>query len=117
MLDRFGSPQGVKKTGRGTCEGKILSQEKGGGGFGYDPLFVKHEYSKSFAELEESVKNRISHRRKAFDKILPSIESLIEVERMYFLIDGYNLLFRLHRIEKISPVSTPNDYPLPAKRV
>jgi len=73
------SPQGVKKVTRGTCEGKILLQEKGGGGFGYDPLFVKHEYSKSFAELEESVKNRISHRRKAFDKILPSIESLVEI--------------------------------------
>ena len=72
------SPQGVKKTGRGTCEGKILMQERGGGGFGYDPLFVKHEYSKSFAELEESVKNRISHRRKAFDKILPTLESLVE---------------------------------------
>ena len=71
------SPQGVKKTGRGTCEGKILMQERGGGGFGYDPLFVKHEYSKSFAELEESVKNRISHRRKAFDKILPTLESLV----------------------------------------
>jgi XTP/dITP diphosphohydrolase len=72
------SPQGVKKIGRGTCEGQILLQEKGGGGFGYDPLFVKHEYSKSFAELEESVKNRISHRRKAFDKILPSLESLVQ---------------------------------------
>ncbi len=72
------SPQGVKRAGRGTCEGKILMQERGGGGFGYDPLFVKHEYSKSFAELEESVKNRISHRRKAFDKILPALESLVE---------------------------------------
>jgi XTP/dITP diphosphohydrolase len=72
------SPQGVKKIGRGTCEGKILMQERGGGGFGYDPLFVKHEYSKSFAELEESIKNRVSHRRKAFDKILASIEALVE---------------------------------------
>ncbi len=72
------SPQGtVKKSVRGTCEGKILVAERGGGGFGYDPLFVKHEYSKSFAELEESVKNRISHRRKAFDKILGSLESLL----------------------------------------
>ncbi|MBF8262469.1 MAG: hamA [Parachlamydiales bacterium] len=71
------SPQGVKKAVRGLCEGKVLTQERGGGGFGYDPLFVKHEYNKSFAELEESVKNRISHRRKAFDKIMPTIESLV----------------------------------------
>lgn len=70
------SPQGVRKSVRGTCEGKILAAEKGGGGFGYDPLFVKHEYSKTFAELEESVKNRISHRRKAFDKILGLLESI-----------------------------------------
>jgi XTP/dITP diphosphohydrolase len=73
------SPGGaIRKVVRGTCEGKILLQERGGGGFGYDPLFVKHEYNKSFAELEESIKNRISHRRKAFDKLLPAIESLIQ---------------------------------------
>jgi XTP/dITP diphosphohydrolase len=72
------SPQGVvKKSVRGTCEGKLLMQERGGGGFGYDPLFVKHEYNKTYAELEESVKNRISHRRKAFEKIRGSLESLI----------------------------------------
>ena len=70
------SQQGVVKITRGTCEGKILMQERGGSGFGYDPLFVKHEYSQSVAELEESVKNRISHRRKAFDKILTSLELL-----------------------------------------
>jgi XTP/dITP diphosphohydrolase len=71
------SPSGIKKCTRGTCEGMLLSQERGGGGFGYDPLFVKHGYNKSFAELEESTKNRISHRRKALDKILLSIESLL----------------------------------------
>lgn len=70
------SPDGVKKSSRGTCEGKILAQERGRGGFGYDPLFVKHEYSKTFAELEESVKNRISHRRKAFDKIIGTLEAI-----------------------------------------
>ena len=70
------SRQGIVKAAKGSCEGKILMQEKGGSGFGYDSLFVKHEYSKSFAELEESVKNRISHRRKAFDKLASALESL-----------------------------------------
>lgn len=70
------SPEGVKKTASGICEGSILKEEKGSSGFGYDPLFVKHEYSKTFAQLEESVKNRISHRRKALDKILFLLESL-----------------------------------------
>ncbi|MBX7066990.1 MAG: XTP/dITP diphosphatase [Parachlamydiales bacterium] len=72
------SPQGIKKCVRGTCEGLLLAKERGGSGFGYDPLFVKHGYSKTFAEIGESVKNRISHRRKALDKILPSLESLME---------------------------------------
>ncbi len=70
------SPEGLKKCSRGTCEGKLLTFERGNGGFGYDSLFLKHEYNKTFAELSESVKNRVSHRRKAFDKINPSLESI-----------------------------------------
>ena len=71
------SPMGVKKCVRGTCEGHLLTKDRGGSGFGYDPLFIKDSYSKTFAELGESVKNRISHRRKALDKIMFSLESLI----------------------------------------
>ncbi len=71
------SPSALKKSVKGTCEGAILPKERGRSGFGYDSLFVKHGYSKTFAELEESVKNRISHRRKALDKILLSLESII----------------------------------------
>lgn len=71
------SPESLKKCVQGTCEGSLLLREKGGGGFGYDPLFIKNGYSKTFAEMEESVKNRISHRRKALDKMLPTLESLL----------------------------------------
>lgn len=71
------SPTGLKKCTRGTCEGTLLSQEKGGGGFGYDPIFVKQGYNKTFAEVGESVKNRVSHRRKALDKLLPFLENLL----------------------------------------
>jgi XTP/dITP diphosphohydrolase len=70
------TPEGLKKCVRGVCEGNILSEEKGGKGFGYDSLFVKHEYGKSFSELEESLKNRISHRRKALDKLHLFFEAL-----------------------------------------
>ncbi len=72
------SPEGLKKCTRGSCEGTLLSKEKGGSGFGYDPLFMKYGYNKTFAELEEATKNRISHRRKALDKMIVSLESLLK---------------------------------------
>ena len=70
------SPEGLKKTFKGICEGFIGSHEQGGNGFGYDPLFIKHGYHKSFAELGEDIKNKVSHRRKAFDKMINTFESL-----------------------------------------
>ena len=69
-------PNGLKKCVTGTCEGVIVEKERGGNGFGYDPLFLKNDYGKTFSELEEETKNRISHRRKAVDKILLVLESL-----------------------------------------
>jgi XTP/dITP diphosphohydrolase len=71
------SPEGLKKTTKGVSEGIILEKEKGSFGFGYDSLFIKHEYGKTFAELDEETKNRISHRRKALDKLIPVFESLL----------------------------------------
>lgn len=70
------SPEGIKKTVSGTCEGLILEEEKGRNGFGYDPLFIKHDYDKTFSELDEQTKNKISHRRKAVEKLLPTLEAL-----------------------------------------
>lgn len=49
----------------GTCEGHIEFSPRGQGGFGYDPLFVPNGFDKTFAELGEAVKNRLSHRAKA----------------------------------------------------
>ncbi|MBS3905172.1 MAG: RdgB/HAM1 family non-canonical purine NTP pyrophosphatase [Simkania sp.] len=74
------SPLGIKKVVRGICEGTILDHERGSQGFGYDPIFIKHEYGKTFAEMDESIKNRVSHRRKAFDRILPTLETLLASE-------------------------------------
>ncbi|MBI5346168.1 MAG: RdgB/HAM1 family non-canonical purine NTP pyrophosphatase [Chlamydiae bacterium] len=70
------SPDKIKVCACAVCEGRIIEKEKGSGGFGYDSLFIKHDYNKTFAELEESTKNKISHRRKALDKILPSLEAI-----------------------------------------
>jgi XTP/dITP diphosphohydrolase len=72
------SPSGLKKAVKGVSEGVILEQERGSFGFGYDSLFVKHEYGKTFAELDEETKNRISHRKKALDKLLPTLESILQ---------------------------------------
>lgn len=70
------SPGGLKKCVTGICEGFISIEEKGRNGFGYDPLFVKNDYDKTFAELEEATKNRISHRRKAFERLTSFLETL-----------------------------------------
>lgn len=70
------SPEGLKKCVTGICEGILLHEERGRNGFGYDPLFVKNDYDKSFAELDDSIKNRISHRYKAFEKLAPTLETL-----------------------------------------
>jgi len=71
------SPEEIKKSVCALCEGRITENEQGGQGFGYDSIFQKHEYSKTFAELEEDIKNRISHRRKAFDKMLLVLETIV----------------------------------------
>ncbi len=52
----------------GICNGTLLEAERGGGGFGYDPLFIADGQTKTFAELSPEVKNRISHRAKAMQK-------------------------------------------------
>jgi len=53
----------------GVCEGKIIFEPRGKNGFGYDPLFVPSGFDKTFAELGDDVKNRLSHRSKALEKM------------------------------------------------
>lgn len=72
------SPKGLHKTVTGIVEGYILEEEIGREGFGYDSLFQQHDSNKSFGEMSENVKNRISHRRKAFDKMALVLESIKE---------------------------------------
>jgi len=59
---------GLVDTVDGICNGAILEEERGGGGFGYDPLFIPDGQVKTFGELSPDVKNRISHRAKALQK-------------------------------------------------
>jgi XTP/dITP diphosphohydrolase len=53
----------------GSCEGRIELAPRGGGGFGYDPLFVPDGYSQTFGELPERIKNQLSHRAQALEKL------------------------------------------------
>jgi XTP/dITP diphosphohydrolase len=52
-------------TAEGTVEGEVLTVPRGGGGFGYDPLFYLCELSKTMAEIDLVTKHRLSHRGKA----------------------------------------------------
>ena len=61
----------------GACEGHIAAEERGNEGFGYDPLFVKNDYTQTFAELSLELKNRVSHRGLALDKAMMALEDYL----------------------------------------
>ncbi|MFY7842666.1 MAG: RdgB/HAM1 family non-canonical purine NTP pyrophosphatase [Rhabdochlamydiaceae bacterium] len=69
-------PTGIKACVTASCEGFITEEEKGIQGFGYDCLFMKHEYGKTFGQLDHETKNRVSHRKKAIDKLCLTLESM-----------------------------------------
>lgn len=64
------NPQGaVVASVHGECHGTILKESRGSGGFGYDPYFFLPEYHKTFGELSPAVKQAISHRARALEKL------------------------------------------------
>jgi XTP/dITP diphosphohydrolase len=63
----------IVATAAGVCHGRIATAARGGGGFGYDPLFIVREYHRTFGELAPAVKAVISHRARAVRGILPMI--------------------------------------------
>jgi XTP/dITP diphosphohydrolase len=71
------NPSKIIKVVSADCEGRIVESIKGAAGFGYDPVFLKHDYNSTFGELTEDIKSKISHRRKAMDKIIPTLESYL----------------------------------------
>lgn len=60
----------------GLCEGEIIPEERGTGGFGYDPIFLFPELGKTMAELSADEKNRLSHRAKAVMKAKEILKGL-----------------------------------------
>jgi XTP/dITP diphosphohydrolase len=67
------SPQGEVDLAEGECRGQIIPEERGLGGFGYDPLFLLDEIGKTMAELSLAEKNRHSHRARAISALLPTL--------------------------------------------
>ena len=63
---------------QGECWGRILSEPKGAGGFGYDPLFEIEEYHQTFAEMGLAVKRAISHRARALRAFLIRLDELMQ---------------------------------------
>ncbi len=70
-------PDGRRLSFRGECEGVIGLEERGSGGFGYDPLFIVPEYDKTFAQLGSDIKNSISHRARALEKFGKELKKLL----------------------------------------
>jgi XTP/dITP diphosphohydrolase len=60
----------------GWCEGEIITEERGSGGFGYDPIFLLPELGKTMAELSMDEKNRLSHRARAVMNAKPILVTL-----------------------------------------
>ena len=60
----------------GKVEGRITESPRGKQGFGYDPIFVPDGFEKTFAELGDSIKNKISHRARAVEKLAEYLKSL-----------------------------------------
>jgi XTP/dITP diphosphohydrolase len=69
-------PEGSVQIAEGTCPGEIVPEERGTGGFGYDPIFLLPELGATMAELPEETKNRLSHRARAAEAAKPILLKL-----------------------------------------
>ena len=71
-------PDGRTEITTGACEGQIATEARGVNGFGFDPVFYVPEYSLTMAELPDNVKNLISHRARAAQKMRPMLERILK---------------------------------------
>jgi XTP/dITP diphosphohydrolase len=77
LVDPWADPGARETVVEGACEGMIARAPQGGGGFGYDPLFVVAGIGRTMAELDDEEKNRTSHRARAVAALRPALTDLI----------------------------------------
>lgn len=73
------TPEGSIDITTGICPGEIIPDERGGGGFGYDPIFLVLGTDQTMAELSVRQKNHISHRANALREMLPILKQRLGV--------------------------------------
>jgi XTP/dITP diphosphohydrolase len=86
LIDPWGegerdAARGSEVVAEGSCEGRIAREPRGGGGFGYDPLFLVDGFGRTMAELTDDEKNRVSHRAAAVAALRPALLELIARRR------------------------------------
>ena len=67
---------GVETQFEGVVKGRILEEKRGISGFGYDPIFQPDGFEKTFAEMDLTAKNKISHRGRAVEKLIQYLKTL-----------------------------------------
>jgi len=67
----------VRLSVEATCRGRIVDEVRGENGFGYDPHFLLREYHLTFGELAPVIKQHLSHRARAFSRLIPGLVSLL----------------------------------------
>ncbi len=60
----------------GVVKGDIITEKRGNEGFGYDPIFIPEGYDQTFAELGTEIKNKISHRARAVEKLTAFLQQI-----------------------------------------
>ncbi len=72
----IGRPSGEADLAEGACNGEVIPEERGTGGFGYDPIFLLSDVGKTMAELDLDQKNRLSHRAHAVMNAMPILKKI-----------------------------------------
>jgi len=71
-------PDGTERIVRGEVEGRITTEPSGQGGFGYDPLFFVPELGRTFGDASADEKHRLSHRGRAFRRVVSHLRTMVE---------------------------------------